>query len=51
LLRSISKIIEQGGVRINGDEVIMPDPVLVGRNENKLRELCKASGVARCLQM
>jgi predicted dehydrogenase len=47
LLRSISKIIEQGGVRINGDEVIMPDPVLVGRNENKLRELCKTSGVAK----
>ena len=37
--RSIA-IIKQGGVRIGADEVIMPDPILVGRNESKLRELC-----------
>ena len=40
LIRSIVAIIKQGGVRIGADEVIMPDPILVGRNENKLRELC-----------
>ena len=47
LLRSIAKIIEQGGVKGKGDEVIMPDPVLVGRNAAKLEQLCKLSGVQR----
>ena len=47
LLRSIAKIIQQGGVKLNDDEVIMPDPVLVGRNINKLEELCKLSGVKK----
>ena len=47
LLRSIAKIISQGGVKMNPDEVIMPDPVLVGRNANKLEELCKLSGVKK----
>lgn len=39
LLRSIHAIIKQGGVKISDDEVIMPDPILVGRNENKLKAL------------
>ena len=47
LLRSIAKIMSQGGVKINPDEVIMPDPILVGRNTNKLEELCKLSGVTK----
>lgn len=47
LLRSIAKIISQGGVKINTDEVIMPDPVLVGRNFSKLEELCRLSGVQK----
>lgn len=47
LLRSIAKIISQGGVKINVDEVIMPDPILVGRNANKLEELCRLSGVKK----
>jgi predicted dehydrogenase len=47
LLRSIAKIISQGGVKINTDEVIIPEPVLVGRNTNKLEELCKLSGVTK----
>lgn len=47
LLRSIKAIIEQGGVKISADEVIMPDPILVGRNESKLQALCKQSGVAK----
>lgn len=47
LLRSIAKIISQGGVKISAGEVIMPDPVLVGRNESKLEELCKLSGVQK----
>lgn len=47
LLRSIAEIIRQGGVQIGPNEVIMPDPVLVGRNENKLKKLCEISGVEK----
>src|SRR4030095_8279915 len=47
LLRSIVAIIKQGGVRIDPDETIMPDPVLVGRDENKLQKLCSISGVKK----
>ncbi len=47
LMRSIVKIINQGGVKISADEVIMPDPILVGRNANKLEELCKLSGLQK----
>ncbi|MBS1748963.1 MAG: Gfo/Idh/MocA family oxidoreductase [Bacteroidetes bacterium] len=47
LLRSIAAIIKQGGVKIGPGEIIMPDPVLVGRDENKLRNLCALSGVGR----
>jgi predicted dehydrogenase len=47
LIRSILAIIEQGGVKLNEDEVIMPDPILLGRNENKLRGLAEAHGLSR----
>ena len=47
LLRSIAKIISQGGVKLSTGEVIMPDPVLVGRNAAKLEELCRLSGVQK----
>jgi predicted dehydrogenase len=47
LLRSIVEIIKQGGVRIGADETIMPDPVLVGRDENKLEKLCSLSSVKK----
>ena len=47
LLRSIAEIIKQGGVRIDLGETIMPDPVLVGRDENKLQRLCSLSGVKK----
>ena len=46
-IRSILAIIEQGGVRINDGEVIMPDPILVGRNEAKLRKLAALGGSGR----
>ncbi|MDX1636759.1 MAG: Gfo/Idh/MocA family oxidoreductase [Balneolaceae bacterium] len=45
LLRSIVPIIEQGGVKISEDEVIMPDPVLVGRNAVKLKKLSQQTGI------
>ena len=47
LLRSIAEIIKQGGVRIAPDETIMPDPVLVGRDINKLEKLSALSGVKK----
>jgi predicted dehydrogenase len=45
LMRSIVAIIEQGGISLPDGRVIMPDPVLVGRNESKLQKLAKMSGV------
>ncbi|HZJ14417.1 MAG TPA: Gfo/Idh/MocA family oxidoreductase [Chthoniobacteraceae bacterium] len=38
-LRSILAIRRQGGVKVRDGEVIMPAPILVGRNEAKLAEL------------
>ena len=45
LLRSIAEIIKQGGVKISAGETIIPDPILVGRDENKLKNLCAMSGI------
>ncbi len=47
LMRSIVEIIKQGGVQINPSEFIMPDPVLVGRNEIKLKKLAEMSGIEK----
>jgi predicted dehydrogenase len=47
LIRSIDAIIKQGGVRVGPDEVIMPDPILIGRSESKLRELCARTSVTK----
>jgi predicted dehydrogenase len=47
LMRSIAAIIKQGGVQVGPNEIIMPDPILVGRNENKLKKLCEQSGVQK----
>jgi len=45
LLRSILPIMQQGGVKISDDQVIMPRPVLVGRNAAKLEELSAQTGI------
>jgi predicted dehydrogenase len=47
LMRSIVEIMKQGGVKVSSTEFIMPDPILVGRNETKLRELAVLSGVEK----
>jgi predicted dehydrogenase len=44
LIRSILAIIRQGGVRISPELTLMPDPILVGRNENKLQKLAEQHG-------
>ncbi|UZR98742.1 Gfo/Idh/MocA family protein [Chondrinema litorale] len=45
LLRSIVAIWKQGGVALNQNEYIMPEPLLVGRNLNKLKKLAELSGI------
>ena len=47
LERSILAIRQQGGVRLADGTRVMPDPILVGRNAEKVRELARAHGVAR----
>ncbi len=47
LMRSIVEIIKQGGVKLGKHETIIPDPVLVGRNEAKLEKLAEMSGISR----
>lgn len=47
LLRSIAAIMKQGGVQISPSEYIMPDPVLVGRNEAKLKKLAEMAGISK----
>ncbi len=47
LMRSIVEIIKQGGVQVSPSEFIMPDPILVGRNEIKLKKLSEMSGVEK----
>ncbi len=44
LLRSIKAIRDQGGIRLSDEEIILPDPLLVGRNPVKLARLAAASG-------
>ena len=47
LVRSILAIRKQGGVRLANGEIIMPDPILVGRNQEKLKTLAQTHGVTR----
>jgi predicted dehydrogenase len=47
LARSLMAIINQGGVRINAGEVILPDPILVGRNQDRLKALAAQHGLSR----
>ena len=47
LMRSIVEIIRQGGVDLSDDETIMPDPILVGRNPDKLAKLSDMSGIEK----
>ncbi len=47
LMRSIVPIMQQGGVQLRPGETILPDPILIGRNESKLRALAAQSGVEK----
>lgn len=47
LMRSIVAIINQGGVRLPDGSCLMPEPLLVGRNADKLKGLSGRAGGAR----
>jgi len=47
LIRSILAIRQQGGVALKSGERVMPDPILVGRNRDKVEGLARRHGVER----
>ncbi|HEY8068723.1 MAG TPA: Gfo/Idh/MocA family oxidoreductase [Burkholderiales bacterium] len=47
LVRSILEIRRQGGVALKNGDRLMPDPILVGRNPEKIEKLAKQHGVER----
>ncbi len=47
LIRSICAIRKQGGVTLSNGGKVMPDPILIGRNAEKMQALAKAQGIER----
>lgn len=47
LIRSIHAIRQQGGVRVNDSLTLMPEPILTGRNADKLRALAGRLGLEK----
>src|SRR3712207_4910896 len=47
LVRSIAAIRAEGGVPLADGDRLMPDPVLVGRNRDKLQTVARAHGAER----
>ncbi len=47
LARSIAAIRAEGGVALGDGSRVLPEPILVGRNEDKLRRLAEAHGIDR----
>ncbi len=47
LIRSILAIRKQGGVTLSNGDTLLPDPILVGRNPQKLAALAEAHGLER----
>lgn len=47
LIRSIVAIRKQGGVTLANGDKVMPDPILIGRNAEKIEALAKAHDIAR----
>jgi predicted dehydrogenase len=47
LIRSILEIRKQGGVALKDGTRLMPDPILIGRNPEKVKELANKHGVER----
>src|SRR5262245_19205022 len=47
LIRSISAIRKDGGVCLSDGRRVMPDPILVGRNIDKVADLARSQGIVR----
>lgn len=47
LIRSICAIRAEGGVMLSNGRRVMPDPILVGRNAEKIEDLARAHGIER----
>ncbi|KAH8809359.1 oxidoreductase domain-containing protein [Xylogone sp. PMI_703] len=47
LIRSICAIRSEGGIKTSDGDIIMPDPILVGRDPAKLQALSKSQGISR----
>ncbi|WP_226782427.1 Gfo/Idh/MocA family protein [Oceaniglobus trochenteri] len=47
LIRSVLAIRDQGGVRLKNGDLLVPDVIIVGRNEQKIAELARRHGVER----
>ncbi len=47
LMRSILEIIREGGITLKDGSIIVPDPLLVGRNPSKLEDLAEATGLKK----
>jgi predicted dehydrogenase len=47
LVRSILEIRKQGGVQLKDGTRLMPDPILIGRNADKVKALAQQHGVER----
>ncbi|MFO1218890.1 MAG: Gfo/Idh/MocA family oxidoreductase [Burkholderiaceae bacterium] len=47
LIRSIKAIRDAGGVALANGDRVMPDPILIGRNADKIAALAKANGIER----
>ena len=47
LIRSIVAIRAQGGVTLKNGDRVMPDPILIGRNAEKVQALANAHGIKR----
>src|SRR4249920_1213166 len=47
LIRSIVAIRKQGGVTLSNGDKVMPDPLLIGRNAEKIEALARAHGIER----
>ena len=47
LIRSIVAIRAQGGVALSNGDRVMPDPILIGRNADKIAALAKEHGIER----
>ena len=47
LERSIVALIQQGGLKVSDSLTIMPDPILTGRNEDKLKALAEKYSISK----